>query len=47
MALADDPDRRASMGAESRRRAETEFAAERIHAETLLVYERALAGVPK
>ena len=44
-ALADDPARRAAMGAEGRRRAETEFASERIHAETLLVYERALASV--
>ena len=35
MALADDPDRRAAMGAESRRRAEAEFAAKRIHRETL------------
>ena len=33
------------MGAEGRRRAETEFASERIHAETLLVYEQALASV--
>ena len=41
--LAGDPARRAAMGAEGRRRAETEFAAERIHAETLRVYERALA----
>ena len=44
-ALAGDPARRAAMGAEGRRRAETEFASERIHAETLLVYERALASV--
>ena len=43
LALADDPDRRAAMGTESRRRAETEFSAERIHQETLEVYERALA----
>ena len=42
--LAGDPVRRAAMGAEGRRRAETEFAAERIHAETLQVYERALAA---
>ena len=42
--LAGDPARRAAMGAEGRRRAETEFAAERIHAETLRVYERALAA---
>ena len=46
-ALADDPARRAAMGAEGRRRAETEFAAERIHAETLRVYERALAAAGK
>ena len=44
-ALADDPARRDAMGAEGRRRAETEFASDRIHAETLLVYERALASV--
>ena len=43
LALADDPARRAAMGAEGRRRAETEFASDRIHAETLKVYERALA----
>ena len=43
MALADDPARRAAMGAEGRRRAEEEFAAKRIHQETLQVYERALA----
>ena len=43
-ALADDPARRAAMGAEGRRRAEAEFASERIHAETLEVYERALAA---
>ena len=42
-ALADDPARRAAMGAEGRRRAEEEFAAARIHRETLQVYERALA----
>ena len=47
MALVDDPARRAAMGAESRRRAETEFADERIHAETLLVYEQALAAAVK
>ncbi len=45
--LARDPARRAEMGAEGRRRAETEFAAERIHTETLLVYERALAASRK
>ncbi len=45
--LAHDPARRAEMGAEGRRRAETEFAAERIHTETLLVYERALAASRK
>ena len=44
MALADDPARRAAMGMEGRRRAETEFASDRIHAETLEVYERALAS---
>ena len=43
MALADDPAQRAAMGAEGRRRAEEEFAAARIHQETLRVYERALA----
>ena len=43
LALAGDPARRAAMGAEGRRRAETEFAAKRIHQETLQVYERALA----
>ena len=43
MALADDPPRRAAMGAEGRRRAEEEFAAARIHRETLEVYERAFA----
>ena len=43
MALAGDPARRAAMGAEGRRLAETEFAAERINQETLQVYERALA----
>ena len=43
MVLADDPARRAAMGAEGRRRAEEEFAAARIHRETLQVYERALA----
>ena len=43
LALADDPARRAAMGAEGRRRAETEFSTERIHAETLEIYERALA----
>ena len=42
-ALASDPARRAAMGAEGRRRAETEFASERINEETLRVYERALA----
>ena len=40
--LVDDPARRAAMGVEGRRRAETEFTAERINAETLLVYEQAL-----
>ena len=43
MVLAGDPARRAAMGAEGRRLAETEFAAERINQETLQVYERALA----
>ena len=43
LALAGDPARRAAMGAEGRRRAETEFASERINEETLRVYERALA----
>ena len=43
LSLIDDPARRATMGAEGRRRAETEFAAERINQETLRVYERALA----
>ena len=43
VALAGDPARRAAMGAEGRRRAETEFASERINEETLRVYERALA----
>ena len=42
--LAGDPSRRFAMGTESRRRAETEFAADRIHAETLRVYEQALAA---
>ena len=46
LALAGDPARRAAMGAEGRRRAETEFAAERINKETLQVYERALALLP-
>ena len=46
LALAGDPARRAAMGAEGRRRAETEFAAERINEETLRVYERALARLP-
>ena len=44
VALADDPARRASMGAACRRRAETEFTAARVHEQTLDVYERALAG---
>lgn len=44
LALADDPARRAAMGAEGRRRAETEFASDLIHAETLKVYEQALAA---
>ena len=43
IALADDPARRTVMGAEGRRRAETEFATDRINAETLEIYERALA----
>ena len=43
--LAGDPVRRAAMGAEGRRRAETEFASEHINQETLQVYERALALV--
>jgi len=43
LALVDDPARRAAMGAKGRKRAETEFAADRINAETLLVYEQALA----
>ena len=47
MALAGDPARRAAMGAAGRRRAETEFAAERINEETLRVYERALAAAGK
>ena len=42
LALARDASRRAAMGAEGRRRAETEFAADRINEETLAVYERAL-----
>ena len=46
LALAGDPARRAAMGAEGRRRAEEEFAASRIHQETLQVYERALALSP-
>ena len=46
MTLADDPPRRAAMGAEGRRRAEEEFAASRIHHETLQVYERAIALSP-
>ena len=44
LALAEDPARRAAMGAEGRRRAETEFASDLIHAETLKVYERSLAA---
>ena len=47
LAFAEDPPRRAAMGAEGRRRAETEFAAERINAQTLLVYEQALAAAGK
>ena len=47
MALAGDPARRAAMGAAGRRRAETEFAAERINEETLRVYERALGAAGK
>ena len=43
--LAGDSARRAAMGAEGRRRAETEFASERINQETLQVYEQALALV--
>ena len=43
LALTDDPVRRTAMGAEGRRRAETEFAAEHINRETLRVYEQALA----
>ena len=43
MTLADDPAGRASMGAAGRRRTETEFAAPRIHEETLRIYEQALA----
>ena len=46
LSLVGDPARRAAMGAEGRRRAETEFAAERINKETLQVYERALARLP-
>ena len=46
IALADDPARRAAMGAEGRRRAEEGFAAGRINKETLQVYERALALLP-
>ena len=42
--LADDPARRASMGAAGRRRAESEFAAARIHEQMLRIYEQALAG---
>ena len=42
MALADDPACRTAMGAEGRRRAESEFAEERVNQETLQVYERAL-----
>ena len=47
MALAGDPARRAAMGAAGRRRAETEFAADCMNAETLRVYERALAAAGK
>ena len=47
LTLVDDPARRAAMGAQGRRRAETEFAAERINAQTLLVYEQALAAAGK
>ena len=43
MTLADDPALRTSMGAAGRRRAEVEFAAARVHAETLQIYEQALA----
>ena len=42
-ALAADPARRTSMGRVDRRRIETEFAAVRIHEQTLRVYEQALA----
>ena len=43
IALAADPARRTSMGRVGRRRIETEFAAARIHEQTLRVYEQALA----
>ena len=43
MTLVDAPARREAMGVAGRRRAETEFAASRIHEETLRIYERALA----
>ena len=46
LSLAGEPNHRATMGAEGRRRAETEFAAERINQETLQVYARALALLP-
>ncbi len=42
--LADDPSGRRALGAAGRRRAEAEFADARIQAETLRVYERALAA---
>ena len=44
VALVDDPARRAAMGTESRRRAQEEFTVERIHQETLQVWERALSS---
>ena len=43
VALADDPALRVSMGAAGRRRTEIEFSAARVHAETLQIYEQALA----
>ena len=42
--LVDAPALRAEMGRAGRRRAETEFAAARIHGETLAVYDRALVA---
>lgn len=44
--LADDPTRRAAMGAAGRRRAETEFADERVHEATLRIYAQALSDRP-